>query len=271
MRKITLMLVAVCVLVLTVFAANADSSTGWLKKTTTWQWQIQGAIDQTVAADMFDIDLFDARPGEINAGVIASLHAKGKYVLCYLDSGAWESYRPDASQFPKSVIGNSTGWSGEKWLDIRRSAWPLFEPIILKRFDLAVTLGCDGIEPDQNNSAENNPGFPITYADEAAWYIEVAQQAHARGLTVVQKNGIELLQRSQFASSMVAAHDGLLNEECQEFSECDGLAPFVSAGKWVGEVEYKGQPDRFCPKLQARGFMAMKKKLSLYAYRVACW
>jgi len=58
---------------------------------------------------MYDIDLFDAQPGQLNAGVIGRLHTKGVKVVCYLDSGAWESYRPDAAQFPKSVIGNSTG------------------------------------------------------------------------------------------------------------------------------------------------------------------
>src|SRR5436190_2076013 len=108
----------------------------------TWQWQIDGVVNQTIPAAMFDIDLFDARPGEINAGVIPSLHAKGKKVLCYLDSGAWESYRPDAAQFPKSVIGSSTGWTGEHWLDIRPQAWPRFERIIINRMKLAVTLGC---------------------------------------------------------------------------------------------------------------------------------
>jgi len=268
MRKLLL-----ACLVVIVFGSigSAQSSTGWLTPTTTWQWQIQGKIDQTVSAQMFDIDLFDARPGEINAGVISQLHSKGKHVLCYLDTGAWESYRPDASQFPASVIGNSTGWSGERWLDIRQQSWPLFADIIWNRLDLAVSLGCDGIEPDQNNSVENNPGFPITYADEAAWYLEVARQAHLRGLTVVQKNGIELLHRS-FGPSLVAAHDGMLNEECWQYRECDdGLQLYVQAGKWLGEVEYKGQVSKVCPQLNKRGFMGMKKKLSLYAYREVCW
>src|SRR5581483_4955637 len=95
-------------------SASARTTTIWVPPAhTTWQWQLQGKVDQTVAADLFDIDLFDARPGQVNAGVIASLHAKGKHVLCYLDTGAWESYRPDASQFPASVIGNSTGWTNE--------------------------------------------------------------------------------------------------------------------------------------------------------------
>lgn len=266
--KILVPFLLIVAVIATLVTSSASSSTGWLTPTTTWQWQIQGAVDRTVDAEMFDIDLFDARPGQINGGAIAALHASGKKVLCYMDSGAWESYRPDANQFPASVIGNSTGWNGERWLDIRRSAWPLFAHIIWARFDLAVSLGCDGVEPDQNNPVGNNPGFPITYADEKAWYLEVARQARLRGLTVVQKNGIELLPDAE----LVAAHDGMLNEECWQYKECDdGLQAYVQAGKWVGEVEYKGQTSRFCPKLQVRGFMAMKKKLSLYAYREKCW
>ena len=112
---------------------------------TTWQWQLVGRVDPTTpGVQMFDLDLFDARPGQINAGAIDALHARGIVAICYLDTGAWESYRPDASRFPRSVIGNQTyasngsPWKGEHWLDIRRSAWPRFAHIIWDRLDLAV-------------------------------------------------------------------------------------------------------------------------------------
>jgi hypothetical protein len=262
--------IPIVALVAAVFVGSAIPATQEVWKpaqNTTWQWQIQGAIDTTVPAQMYDIDLFDARPGEINGGVIAKLHSQGKKVICYMDSGAWESYRPDANQFPASVIGKSTGWSGEKWLDIRQSAWPKFLHIIVARMQLAKNLGCDGIEPDQNNPVGNDPGFPITYADEKAYYLEIARQAHLLDLSVGMKNGIELLPDAD----LVAAFDWNLNEECQQYRECGALSSFINAGKAVFEVEYKGQVDNFCPKLNARGFMAMKKKLSLYAWRDACW
>src|SRR5262245_54647651 len=51
---------------------------------TTWQWQITGRVDESVKAAMYDIDLFDARPGQINAGVVGRLHAKGVVVVCYV-------------------------------------------------------------------------------------------------------------------------------------------------------------------------------------------
>jgi len=233
---------------------------------TTWQWQITGQVDQTVAAQMFDIDLFDAQPGEINAGVIGSLHALGAKVICYMDTGAWESYRPDASRFPQSVIGNSTGWTGEYWLDVRRQSWPLFEPIIIDRMKLAAQSGCDGIEPDQNNPVGNNPGFPITFADEKAWYLEVAAQAHALGLSVGMKNGIEIID-----TDLVNAFDWALNEECFQYKECGALSQFIAAGKAAFQVEYQGDPAVFCPSANALDFSSMKKRLQLGAWRITCW
>jgi Glycoside-hydrolase family GH114 len=42
---------------------------------TTWQWQLTTPVDQSVDAEMFDIDLFD-NP----ASVVAALHARGRHV-----------------------------------------------------------------------------------------------------------------------------------------------------------------------------------------------
>ena len=77
--------------------------------------------------DMYDVDLTDAVPrrtevevrgfGTVswprgaNAGVVDRLHAAGIVAVCYLDSGAWEAYEPDADLFAPAVIGNSTGWA----------------------------------------------------------------------------------------------------------------------------------------------------------------
>jgi hypothetical protein len=233
---------------------------------TTWQWQITGIVDTSVAAQMYDVDLFDARPGEENGGIVGRLHTRGIVVICYLDTGAWESYRPDAGEFPASVIGNSTGWSGERWLDIRRAAWPQFAPIIWRRLDLAKSLGCDGVEPDQNNPVGNDPGFPITLADQKAWYLEVARQAHARGLSVGMKNGIETVD-----AETAAAFDWALNEECFQYDECDLMRPFLTAGKAVFQVEYKLTTSSFCTEANQLGFNSMRKRLALDAWRETCW
>jgi hypothetical protein len=232
---------------------------------TTWQWQITGRVDESVKAAMYDIDLFDARPGQVNAGVIGRLQAKGVVVVCYLDTGAWESYRPDAGRFPRSVIGNPTGWHGERWLDLRRRSWPKFAPIIWQRLDLAKRLGCDGVEPDQNDAVGNRPGFPITLADQKAWYLEVSRQAHRRGLSVGMKNGLQSIDRDT-----VAAFDWALNEQCFQFSECARLQAFTSAGKAVFQVEYDLRASEFCPRAQRLGFSSLLKHPRLGAWRIAC-
>jgi hypothetical protein len=228
---------------------------------TTWQWEITGTVQEPfLDVAMYDIDLTDAVPrattvpvpgfgavvwpaGE-NAGIVGRLHAAGKIAVCYLDTGAWESYEPDAALFPGTpgwsagnpstdVILRSSGWEDEYWLDIRQAQWTRFAPIIWARLDLAKSLGCDGVEPDQNNPVGNNPGPAITLADEKAWYLEVARQAHARGLSVGMKNGGEVTD-----AQTAAAFDWNLNEECYFYDECDDLDPFTDTGKAVFQVEY---------------------------------
>jgi hypothetical protein len=250
---------------------------------TTWQWQITGTVDTTVSpAAMFDIDLTDAVPSArtvqvpgfgavtwakgVNAGVISRLHGAGKTVICYMDSGAWESYEPDAARFPRSVVGAGTGWDGENWLDIRPASWARFAPLIWSRMDVAKSIGCDGIEPDQNNPVGNNPGFPISVTDQTAWYVEVARQAHLRRLSVGMKNGIESVN-----PVTVATFDWALNEECFQYQECEVLAPFIRANKAVFQVEYQGDPASFCPAARADRFSSMKKRLELDAWRQTCF
>ena len=252
------------------------------KPGTTWQWQITGTVDPSLNVDMYDIDLFDAQSGSSytvpgfgnvtvpkgeNPGIIATLHGEGKKVVCYLDSGAYESYRPDAALFPKDVLGNNTGWDGENWLDIRTSSWSKFEPIIAARLDLAKRSGCDGVEPDQNNPLGNNPGFAITAADQKAWYLEVARLAHDRGLSVGQKNGIETTD-----ADTIAAFDWDLNEECNMYSECSALDGYIAAGKAVFQVEYQdeGMTTSFCASDNAQHFSGLLKQLELGTWREAC-
>jgi len=253
------------------------------KPGTTWQWQITGSVNTSVLpAAMYDIDMQDAMPsarsvsvpgfGTVNwakgdnAGVIATLHRLGKVVVCYMDSGAWESYRPDAALFPRSVIGNTTGWNGENWLDIRPASRVRFAPLIWSRMDVARSIGCDGIEPDQNNPIGNNPGFPITTVDQTSWYLQVAAEAHARHLSVGMKNGMESIN-----AATVNAFDWALNEECFQYNECGTLLPFVRAGKAVFQTEYQGNLASFCPVARQDGFSSMLKDLNLDAWRVACF
>jgi hypothetical protein len=53
-----------------------------------------------VPAAMYDIDLFETPPS-----AVASLHRSGRHVICYLDAGTYENFRPDRGTFPPSVLG----------------------------------------------------------------------------------------------------------------------------------------------------------------------
>jgi hypothetical protein len=63
---------------------------------TSWQRQLTTPVDEKAKAQRYDIDMFDN-----DASVVASLHNKGRKVVCYIDVGTWENWRPDAKEFPK--------------------------------------------------------------------------------------------------------------------------------------------------------------------------
>jgi hypothetical protein len=224
-----------------------------------WQWQLSALpIERAYDVDVFDIDLFDN-----SAGTVAALHAEGRTVICYLNAGAWEAWRPDADQYPISILGNDLdGWEGERWLDIRQL--DLLGPLLEARLDLCRDKGFDGVEPDNVDGYANNSGFPLTYADQLAFNLWLAEQAHRRGLSVGLKNDLDQI------PDLLPYFDWALNEECFAYDECDALLPFVDAGKAVFHVEYALEAEAFCPQANRMGFSSLKKNLALDAARVPC-
>lgn len=222
-----------------------------------WQWQLTTPVDLSVDAHVYDIDLFDN-----DAEVVASLHARGRKVLCYMSAGTFEDWRPDAGRFPSAVLGSANGWPGERWLDIRRL--DVLRPIMEARMDLCKAKGFDGVEPDNVDGYANSTGFPITYQDQIAFNTFLADAAHARGLAVGLKNDLDQVR------DLVGLFDFALVEQCFKYEECDALKPFIQAGKPVFAVEYELPVDRFCSQARALGFNAIKKSPGLGADVQAC-
>jgi hypothetical protein len=223
----------------------------------TWQWQLTTPVDQTVNVPVYDIDMFDN-----DASVVSALHLAGRKAICYIDFGTWENWRPDASKFPASVKGAQNGWPGEVWLDIRQLS--ILEPIMGARLDLCKAKGFDAVEPDNIDGYENGSGFPLGYQDQLTYNKWIATAAHARGLSVGLKNDLDQV------PDLISSFDWALDEQCHQYDECDALAPFVTAGKAVFEVEYSGNTTQFCPGMDALDFNSMKKRLSLDSWRQAC-
>jgi hypothetical protein len=225
---------------------------------TSWQWQLSGKMNQSYDVDMYDIDMF-----ETDASIVNSLHDQGRKVICYISAGSWEEWRPDANLFPTSVIGKPlAGWPGEKWLDIRRI--DILGPIMKARLDLCREKGFDGVEPDNVEGYANNTGFPLTYQDQLDYNIFLANEAHARGLSIGLKNDLDQI------PDLLPFFDWALNEQCFEFKECEKLLPFINNGKAVFHVEYKLGLKKFCTEANKMNFNSLKKRRNLKAWRKAC-
>lgn len=239
---------------------DADPAAIWRPAPgTSWQWQLSGTIDTSFDVDMYDIDLFDAPQG-----VIDSLHADGRVVVCYFSAGSREQWRVDANDIPVAARGYPLdGWDGEVWLDVRDAT---VRSVMKARLDMAVAKDCDAVEPDNVDGYANDSGFPLTGADQLDYNRFLATEAHARGLSIGLKNDVDQI------ADLVDDFDWALNEECFAYSECGTMTPFISAGKAVFQVEYGSASlaDTVCPQAALRGFDTLIKNLDLDAWRVGC-
>lgn len=215
----------------------------------TWYWQLQGKI-QSHPVQAYDVDGFGTSSTEV-----VRLHAAGAHVICYIDVGTWENWRPDAQDFPKSVLGKPNGWPGERWLDIRQ---PIVRRLMARRFSQQCqSKHFDAIEPDNIDGYQNNTGFPITAREQLSYDEWVASQAHALGLAVFQKND-----PSQ-ARQMEPDFDGVLDEQCNQYHECGAFKPYLTAGKPVLNAEYRLSTSQFCAHDRALGIMGARYNLAL--------
>jgi hypothetical protein len=239
--------------------APATAGQRWVPRPATpWQWQLKGDLDLGVDVPVYDVDAVTT-----SAAQVAELHRKGRRVICYVNVGAHEDFRPDAAAFPAAVLGEPLeGWPAERWVDIRQ--WSVLGPILAARFDVCRAKGFDAVEPDNVDAYANESGFDLTAEDQLEFNRRVASLAHDRGLAVALKNDLDQV------SALEPRFDFAVNEQCVEFDECEKLLPFVRAGKAVLHVEYDLAPDEFCRRTPTVGFSSMRKPIDLGKAREAC-
>ncbi|GAC1501113.1 MAG: endo alpha-1,4 polygalactosaminidase [Candidatus Saccharimonadales bacterium] len=238
---------------------NSPKSKIWIPSPkTSWQWQLSTPIDKSVNVQMYDIDMFNN-----DASTVKMLHDKGRHVVCYISAGSVEDWRPDAKQFPSSVVGKDyEGWPGEKWLDIRRL--DIIGPIMEKRLDQCREKDFDSVEPDNINGYSQDTGFDITQQDQITYNIWLANAAHKRNLS------IGLKQDPDQANELVKYFDWALDEECFEFGGCEKMKAFTDAGKAVFNTEYNLNKSQFCLEANRLNFNSIKKHKELDAYLETC-
>lgn len=248
---------------------SAAAAAPTLQPGTAWDWQIGAAkpnpavLDGVTGPKMLDVDMENT-----SAAQVATIKAHGETVVCYMETGSWEQYRPDATQFPKAALGKTlNGYPDERYLDVRN---PQVEQLIKARIDRAAQKGCDGIEPDLDDTWQGNgytTGFNLAYADVLAYNHRLADHAHSLGLMFGLKNAAGTRQ----VADSVPFTDFALNEQCNQYSECDAYQAYIAAGKAVFQVEYKLDPSRFCAADNARNFDGLRKRASLTAsFRQPC-
>ncbi len=224
-----------------------------------WYWQLQGTIKNTEPVAAYDVDGFETAPAVLDA-----LHASGRRAICYIDVGTAENFRPDYASFPKAVLGHSNGWPGERWLDIRALA--TIEPIMHARFRMCREKGFDAVEPDNIEAFSNRSGFPIDAAEQLRFNEWVAEDTHALGMAVLQKNDGEQ------STTLEPYFDGALSEQCNQYRECASFEPYLSAGKPVLNAEYHLATTRFCAADENSAIMGARFNLALNgAAFKPCW
>jgi endo-alpha-1,4-polygalactosaminidase (GH114 family) len=235
-------------------------------------WQIQ--LSATPTAPFLHLKMIEVDGFDTPASTVAALHRSmpGRGVVCYIDAGTWENWRPDAGKFPKYLLGLQDGsWPGERWLDIARFQGAL-GAIMRARVEMCKSKGFNAVDFDNVDAYTNDTGFHLTAADQRAYDVFLANTAHSLGLSVALNNDIGQIPQ------LLPYFDFAIDEQCFEYADCltsqnggrYGLNEFVAAGKAVFDIEYQLKLSQFCPAASRDHFNALAKKLNLGAYRQAC-
>lgn len=234
-----------------------------------WQWQLQcsaGAANCTrILNGSEEIRFYDIDWEESTARTVREIHASGAKAVAYMSAGTWENWRHDRGKYPAGVIGKTyPEWPQEKWLDVRRTG--ILVPIMVRRMKIAKKKGFDGVQFDNLDGWQTKTGFPLSASDYAFYAAKLANRAHRLGLSASWENAAEL------RGTLLPYMDWFLMEDCAVFGECSAAGTFISAGKFVGGVEYTDETTTldFCTLYRSYGISGMLKKRNLGVYRLAC-
>lgn len=126
--------------------------------------------------------------------------------------------------------------------------------------------GCDAIDWDNVDGYSNDSGFPLVAADQIAYNTMLAEITHELDMGVGLKNDIDQVEE------LVSLFDFAVNEQCQQYNECDALMAFIQAGKPVWAINYSGiKKTTACVNPNKWGFMMLLKNMDLDAAGYQCW
>ncbi len=247
-----------------------------------WYWEIDppqpglaglpaitAAYPKPGSANIWDTDLFEdsnVAGAGIPTGaspVVKALHAAGKYSICYVEAGAYQTGFPDDADFAPADYGRRAkryemqGYANEWWFNLAGFAHYVtgekstltgaavnIAAALHKRIGWCQLEGQDALEPDDLDGYTNpgatgvkGGGWGLTQADSAGFERWLVYDAHAHGLAAFQKND------PANAAADAATWDGMIIEECNFYDDpCSGsggdATPYLRLGKPVLNAEY---------------------------------
>jgi endo-alpha-1,4-polygalactosaminidase (GH114 family) len=221
----------------------------------------------------FDYQIGGDYPLPSGVGIVARDWFNGAadpaaYSICYVNAFQTQSDedevdRPDEqSNWPRKLVldelGDDPNWGGEYLVDIstpakRTQAADWVQPMI----ETCASKGFKAVEYDNLDSWTRMDGTPreddVPFGKrQAVAYAElIADRAHALGLAVAQKNGLDLNRRE--ARTRIG-FDFAIAEECGRYRECGDYRSLF--GNRVIVIEYRRRDFR-------RACKAVGKKMSV--------
>jgi hypothetical protein len=195
----------------------------------------------------------------------------GKRAIGYVDAGDTEQVRADYQQYVDfdnacggCLIGNPfSGFRNEYMLNINndKGQADFIRKMVAARTDRVAANGFDAVEYDVLANYENKSGFPITYATQASFNISLTTIAHNHFLSVPLKSDVD----QATDSTIESAFDFVIDEQCNQYSQCGNYSAWQAAGKSIFNVEYKLSTGKFCPRDNSMNFNGILKNYSLDA------
>ena len=179
---------------------------------------------------------------------VASIKANGNEVGAYISIGTGENWRDDFQDLQPYLVSTPWGqWPNEFFVNEVTTG---ILPIMKARIDKIADWGCDWVEFDNmdwiyDDDLRNAYGFQVTQAEGIAYYQELCNYVHQKGMKCMAKNTVE----------NASGFDGVLYESYNDdknWWDQSGAQGFLDAGKLVivnhynetncGQVytEYKG-------------------------------
>ncbi len=163
------------------------------------------------------------------AASISEIKVNGNEIGAYISIGTGETYRDDYSAMKPYLVKTPWGqWSDEYFVNATTTG---IIDIMKARIDKIANWGCDWVEFDNmdwiyDDNLRATYGFQVTQKEGIAYYQELCNYVHQKGMKCMAKNTVE--NASNF--------DGVLYESYNDDKNWwnqSGAQSFLDAGKLV--------------------------------------